>query len=421
MTQPTTPVLRLGVVGAARILPAHLRGMQVLRDAGVDTFRVTALCARRIEDAAAFRRRGEGPPPRPPVSGNDRDPLAAPHRYVGDLHPGSLPDLYDDWRRMLDDDKVDAVLVLAPVGLHHRIALDALAAGKHVLLEKPFAISVRAGRAVVDEARRRGLVAGVAENLRYAEGIRAAGWIVRQGLLGEPQLWVSGGIGNEWSPDKIVARTPWRHRKLEAGGGGAIDIGVHLFHYIRYVMGPIDEVSAYVKTLEAERVDRDESGAIVARVRNEVEDAYFANLRFANGAIGTTFWSWAGHGEPTALAPGPAIYGAAGCVKGDEVVLDDGVRAKTLQLFEERAPAELRRGYFPFEIRDPFALEFYDFLRAIEAGRPMEASGEEGLLDLAAAYGILESATANRPVKVADVLSGAVAGYQEEIDAFYHL
>ena len=419
--QATTSTVRLGVVGCGRILPAHLRGLQALLDTELDDVRVTALCARRIDDAATFRLRGEGPRPRPPVSQNERDPLAAPHRYVSDLHPDTLPTLYDDWRRMLDDDNVDAILISSPVGLHHQVALDCLTANKHVLIEKPFAISIRAGRAIVDEATKRGLVAGVAENLRYGEGARALHWVLDQGTIGERQLWVSGGIGGDWSPDRIVARTPWRHRKLEAGGGGAIDIGVHLFHLIRYLMGPVDEVSAYIRTLEPERINRDPSGAEVSRVRNEVEDVFFANLKFTNGAIGTTFWSWAGHGEPTGLAGDRAIYGSEGCIKGDDVVADDGMRVKVLEYFRHEAPPDLRHQYFPAGVHDTFGLEMHDFLQAITTGRPMEASGEEGLNDLAAAYAILESATANRPVKVADVLSGAVNGYQEEIDSHYQL
>lgn len=414
-------MVRLGVVGAAGILPAHLRGMKLLREHGYDRFRITAICARRREDAARFRVRGEGPPPRPSVSNNEQDPLGAPHLYVGDVHPDTLPTLYDDWRRMLDDDAVDAVLILAPVGLHHTIALDALAAGKHVLIEKPFAVTVRAGRAVVDEAKRRGLVVGVAENLRYVDTIRATGWVVQQGVIGEPQMWLSGSIGNEWAPDRIVARTAWRHRKAEAGGGAAIDVGVHFAHWIRYVMGPIDEVSAFAKTLEAERRDRNETGMVTARVRNEVDDVFFAHLRFASGAIGTVFWSWAGHGEPVALAANPTIYGSAGCVKGDQVVLDDGYRAPAIVVFEESEVPDVRQRFFPFGLRDAFALEMHDFLEAIRTGRPMEASGEEGLLDLATAFGVLESSVANRPVKVEQVLNGAISRYQEEIDEIYHL
>jgi predicted dehydrogenase len=322
---------------------------------------------------------------------------------------------------MLEADIVDAVLILAPVALHHQVALDVLAADKHVLIEKPFAISVRAGRKIVAEANQRGLVLGVAENLRYAEGVRAMGWAVNEGVIGRPQLWISGGVGNEWSPNRIVARTAWRHRKLDAGGGGAIDIGVHLMHQIRYVMGPVDEVSAYVTTMEEERVDHVQFGAVRERVRNEVEDAFFANLRFANGAMGTSFWSWAGRGARTALDGGPVVYGTAGSIKGDEIVLDDGFHAKTVDLFSRRVPPEVRRAYFPGGVRDAFGLELYDFVSAIRDGRQMEASGEEGLLDLAMAYGILESATANRPVKVSDVLEGTVATYQAEIDQHYRL
>ncbi len=137
---------------------------------------------------------------------------------MSDVQAEVVPEIYDDWRTMLDGDVADAILVLAPVSSHHAIALAALRAGKHVLIEKPFAISVRAGRAIEAEAERRGLVAGVAENLRYEATTRAVGWAVAEGYVGRPQLWLSGAVGGEWAPDRVVAHTPWRHRKLEAGG-----------------------------------------------------------------------------------------------------------------------------------------------------------------------------------------------------------
>ncbi len=395
--------------------------MQCLWDRGWRGFRITALCARVLGDALAFRLRGEGPTPREPVSSNRNDPLTAPHMYASDLHPDTLPAAYDDWRKMLDDGDVDAVLVLTPVALHHQVALDCLRAGKHVLIEKPFAVSVRAGQAIVEEARRRSLVVGVAENLHYHERVREPAWLIAQGLIGEPQMWLSGGIGNEWSPNRMSARTAWRHRKLEAGGGGSVDVGVHLFHQVRSLVGPVDEVSAYTRQFEPERVDHDELGIVTRRMKNEAEDAYFANFRLANGGIGTALWSWAGHGEPTAFAASPVIYGSKGCIRGDEIILDDGLRASSKVVFDRRAPAEVKRAYYPLGVRDAFGLEMLDFLQAIEQHRQMEASGEEGVLDLAAAFAILESSTANRPVKVADVLDGTVADYQAEIDEYYRL
>ncbi|MGB3330418.1 MAG: Gfo/Idh/MocA family oxidoreductase [Thermomicrobiales bacterium] len=414
--------LRLGVVGAARILNAHLRGIKAIRDAGLADIRVTAIAARRIEDAQTFRLRGEGPPPRPPVSTNDRDPLGAPHLYASDLHPDTLPALYDDWQAMLEDDAVDAVLILAPVGLHHTMALAALAAGKHVLIEKPFAISVRAAHEIVQAAAARGLIVGVAESVRYTEPTRAARWLIDQGTLGTLQLWISGGLGGgEWGPDRIVARTPWRHQKLPGGGGPSLDWGVHLFHSIRYLMGPVAEISAYTATLEPERVDRDAFGAITASVKNEVEDAFFANLRFANGAIGTTFGGWAGRGAGSGYGKGATIYGTRGSLQGDEITLDSGYRGTSTDLYLRGAGPDAIRAVFPAGIRDPFALEMLDFAHAIATGEPMEASGEEGLYDLATAYAVLESATLNRPVTVDEVVDGTAASYQQEIDAHYGL
>lgn len=429
MTDPSPGVdpsssatLRLGIVGAARILNAHLRGIKLIREAGLADVRVTAIAARRLEDAATFRLRGEGPPPRPPVSTNERDPLGALHLYASDLHPETLPAIYDDWRAMLDADDIDAVLVLAPVGLHHEIALDAIAAGKHVFIEKPLAISVRAARQIVDAAMAKGLTVGVAESVRYTESTRAARWLIDGGMLGDLQLWISGGVGGgEWAPDRIVARTPWRHRKVQAGGGPSIDWGVHLFHNVRHLMGPIMEISAYTAILEPERFDRDQFGAVTGRVRNEVEDAFFANLKFANGAIGTTVGGWGGHGAGSGFGKGATIYGSKGSLQGDEVTLDSGLRGGAVDLYTKGAESEARQTHFPAGIRDAFALEMLDFMNAIAAGTPMEASGEEGLLDLATSYAVLESAATNRPVTVDEVLAGQVDAYQAEIDAHYGL
>ncbi len=414
--------IRLGVVGAARILNAHLRGIKLIREAALADVRVTAIAARRLEDAATFRQRGEGPPPRPPVSTNERDPLGAPHLYASDVHPDTVPAIYDSWQAMLEADEIDAVLVLAPVGLHHTIALDAIAAGKHVLIEKPLAISVRAARQIIDAATAKGLTVGVAESVRYTEPTRAARWLIDEGMLGDLQLWISGGVGGgEWAPDRIVARTLWRHQKVHAGGGPSIDWGVHLFHHMRHLMGPIQEVSAYTTILEPERFDRDQFGAVTGRVRNEVEDAFFANLKFASGAIGTTFGGWGGHGAGSGFGKGATIYGSQGSLQGDKVTLDSGLHGTTVDLYTKGSESEVRQTQFPAGVRDAFALEMLDFIRAIATSAPMEASGEEGLLDLATAYAVLESAAINRPVTVDEVIEGKVNAYQAEIDAHYGL
>ena len=338
---------------------------------------------------------------------------------MSDVQSEPLPELFDDWRRMVESDLIDAVLILAPVQLHHQIALRALAAGKHVLIEKPFAITVRAGLAIAHEARRRRLVAAVAENLRYSETTRALGWVVEQGVIGRPQLWLSGGIGGEWAPDRIVAHTPWRHRKLEAGGGPAVDGAVHLMHQIRYVMGPAEVVTGMARRLEPERFDRDAEGRVVDRVVNEVEDFYTAQLRFLSDAAGSVLGGWAGRGEGTGLDGSPAVYGTAGCVKAGTVIGDDGSRIGVRELFERDGSAELKERFFPSGVRDAFGLELLDFCRAITPGTTPENTADEGVMDLAMAYAVLESSAAGRPVWVEEVMSGAVNSYQAEIDEHY--
>ena len=416
-------MVKIGVVGCARILPAHLRGLKAIQERGSDDFRITALCARRIEDARMFRKRGEGPQPRPPVTSlMVDDPLHAPHMYASDLHDDVLPEMFTDWQEMLRATDVDAVLNLTPVYLHHTVTLDCLRAGKHVLVEKPFAITVRAGRRMVEEAHARGLVLGVAENARYARTTRVSRWLLDASTIGSVQMWLSGGMGApDWSPDVIVAKTPWRHQKLKAGGGPAVDGAVHTFDVIRYLCGEISEISALAAQLEPVRVIRDEAGRVIERVDNEVEDVFFANLRFESGAVGTLFGGLAGHGEPTGMRDGPVIYGTKGCLKCGQAILDDGRRISGEDLFEREAPDEVKARWFPSDVQDAFGLEWFDFLRAIERGTPMDTSGEEGLGDLACSLAVLESSTARRPVSVPDVLEGRVNAYQREIDEHYEL
>src|SRR5215208_6818090 len=120
--------LRVGLVGAGRIVPAHLRGYAELRARGVDSFRITAICSRDPQRALTFRRRGEGPPPAPPATDRPGDGLGAPHRYVSDFQDDCLPEIYADPRAMLEAGVVDAVDITTEVGLHHSQALACLAA-----------------------------------------------------------------------------------------------------------------------------------------------------------------------------------------------------------------------------------------------------------------------------------------------------
>jgi predicted dehydrogenase len=414
--------IRLGVVGFGRILPAHLRGLRLLREAGRDDFRVTALVARRLDDALMFRRKGEGPTPRPPASANPDDALGAPHLYVSEFQPEEDAQVFASAEEMLAAGVVDAVSVTASLVAHHEVGLPALELGKHLMLEKPLAISIAAGRSMLDVADRRGLSVGVMEVVRYDEVYRAARWAIERGDLGEIQMLASVAIGTgEWSPDRVVGNTPWRHRKLEAGGGASLDIGVHVAHAIRYLAGEARSVSALARTFEPQRTLRDASGADLGRHVADVDDAFFALLDMENGAAGMLSFTWAGHGEPTSLPGGLTLYGTRGCLKGPLLVRDDGTREDVRELFLREADGATQARVFPWGTTDRFGQAYDDWFDAIRAGGQPETSGEEGLRDLATAFAIPESSLAGGPVAVADVLSGRVDAYQREINSHFQL
>ena len=196
--------------------PAHLHGYQLLRQVGVDDFRITALTSRSRWAAESYVHRDRGPAPRPAVSKAPSDPLSVEDVFISDFQDDVEAKVYDHLEEMLDE--VDALDITASLEVHHTATLLGIGAGKHCLVQKPFAISVAAARQMVDAARARRVSLGVNENLRYAPNVRIARWLIEQGYLGDLQTIAHWSIGTaEWSPDRVVADTPWRHRKLEAG------------------------------------------------------------------------------------------------------------------------------------------------------------------------------------------------------------
>lgn len=415
--------VKIGIIGCARILNAHLRGFKILQEKGYgDWFRISALCARKEEDAHRFRKRGEGPGPRPAPVEAPGDPLNAPHMYVSDLHPDHEAAVYTDYREMLKSGDVDAVAIYTGHDNHHNIAMDAMQAGKHVAVEKPMAISVKAAQRMCAVADETGRVLSVDENAHFSPATQASAWAIRQGLIGQVQMLYQGVIGfKSHRPDLVAARTPWRQSKLGAGGGVAIDLGVHLFNRVRTICGPVVSVQALWRVLEPVRVlMSDDDAAVSEEVQNQVDDAFFANFEFENGAIGHMAVSRSARGIQIGVPGGTNVFGSTGALSGGKIY-GQGQTSDVVGKFKADASKAERERAMPLGIEDSFALEQLDWLRAIREGTPVAVSGEEGTIDLALSYAILESGLLKRAVRLDEMLSGKVNGYQKEIDAHYGL
>ena len=416
--------VRIGIIGCARILNAHLNGFRILQEKGYgDHFRIAALCARKEEDARRFRRRGEGPGPRPAPVPAPGDPLNAPHMYVSDLHPDQDVAVYTDYREMLTNAPIDAVCIYTGHDNHHSIAIDAMEAGKDVAVEKPMAISVKAAQRMCEVSADTGRVLSIDENAHFSPATQASAWAVAQGAIGDVQMVYRGSIGfRSDRPNLVAARTPWRQSKLGAGGGPSIDLGVHWFNSVRTICGPVESVSAVWRCLEPVRILLDDGDdQVLEEVENQVDDVFMANFTLENGGIGHMAVSRSAHGTKIGIPGGTNVWGSRGALSGGQIYGDDGSAREVMEVYGQDAPTSHQEDTMPEGITDAFALEQLDWLKGIRDGHPLKMSGEEGTVDLALSYAVLESGTLGRTVKLREMLEGEVETYQKEINAHYGL
>ncbi len=171
--------------------------------------------------------------------------------------------------KLLSRADVDIVCICTPSGLHAPLAVQALAAGKHVIVEKPMALSLPEADAVIRASEQNQVKVAVISQLRFTPAMVKLKEAVDRGLLGR---LVTGDIYMKFyrSPDYYQAGG-WRGTWKMDGGGALMNQGIHGVDLLRYVMGPVRSIHGYARTL--------------ARPI-EVEDTAVAALEFQNGALG---------------------------------------------------------------------------------------------------------------------------------------
>jgi predicted dehydrogenase len=198
-----------------------------------------------------------------------------------------------DWRALIARDDVDLVDICTPGDSHAEIALAALAAGKHVLCEKPLANTVEEAEAMTraaEEAATRGQLAMVGFNYRRLPATSLARKMVAEGRLGALRH-VRVTYLQDWLVDPQFPLT-WRLRKETAGSGSLGDLGAHIVDLAQYLAGePVVGVSALTETFVRERpVPQAASSGLSAVSGGElgpvtVDDAALFTGRFASGAL----------------------------------------------------------------------------------------------------------------------------------------
>ena len=247
---------------------------------------------------------------------------STPERAREKAGRANLPRVVDSYETLLADPAIDAVHITSPNHLHYPHVVAALDAGKHVICEKPLAVSVAEGADLVARAKAAGVVNAVCFNQRYYPIVQQAHALVAHNELGDVRL-ISGGYLQDW----LLFETDWNWR-LVAEKGGALrsvaDIGSHWFDNIEFVTGQrVTEVIADLHTFHKQRshpageVETFSAHTVADadRVTEEVssDDGAGVLFRLTNGGRGTctisqvsagrkNFLNWEIDGANTAVA-----------------------------------------------------------------------------------------------------------------------
>jgi predicted dehydrogenase len=229
---------RLGLLGCGRI--AHIHHLPIL------------LCEAGVELAALA----------------DSDPTALAQARA--TAPRARE--FADWRAVLDDDSIAAVVICLPTGLHAQAARASFEAGKDVYLEKPLATTLADAREAVAAWRASGRIGMLGFNHRYHPLVLEARAAVRAGRIGRP---IAARMSNLSPPRELP---PWKRRR-EEGGGALLDLGSHQADLARFLFGEeVREVSAILRSVRTEDDDASITMTMESGLRVDAR-ASFATVR----------------------------------------------------------------------------------------------------------------------------------------------
>lgn len=203
-------------------------------------------------------------------------------------------EMLTDYRRLLDRRDVDVVSICTPSGMHAQMAIDAMQAGKHVIVEKPMALSLQDADRMIATAKSTGFKLCVVLQNRYNPPMQDLRRVVDEGMLGRLLL---GNATVRWYRPQEYYEDGW-HGTWAMDGGALMNQSIHHIDALQWFMGDVESVFAYTATL-AHKMEAEDAGVIV--------------LRFKNGALGTVEGSTLTF--PENLEGSVAIFGERGSVK----------------------------------------------------------------------------------------------------------
>jgi predicted dehydrogenase len=295
---------------------------------------------------------------------------------------------YGDFRRMMEKEKLDGVIVSLPNELHESVGSLCAESGLHVMMEKPIAPTVEAAENLIRSAKANAVKLLVAHHRRFNPMVVATRDMVRGGELGKIV-----GISVLWcmyKPEEYFEAGPWRARR---GGGPILINTIHEIDNLRYIYGEIGRV--YAETSNKIR-------------KFEVEDTVSVSLRFRDGTPASILMSDAA----------PSLWGYE-CTMGENLFFHQtkgniyhylGTKASLtfpgMQKVYYADPKKvgwqhpLTTSRLPIESEDPYPDQLRHFCRVIRGEETPRTTGEDALQTLKVTMAIHESGCTHRPIEV---------------------
>jgi predicted dehydrogenase len=294
----------------------------------------------------------------------------------------SMDDYYADYRDLLRRDDIEAVLISLPIPLNYAVTRDCLAAGKHVLCEKPAGADEQEGRAFLAlETEFPGRIVLIAENCFYRDDLRLARSLLDDGIIGRVHLMTWRMISQTIPRPGQFSSTPWRHDPAYRGGAH-LDGGVHHTATIRMLCGDAAQIHG-----ETQR----------ANSTIDASSDLTLNLRFVSGAIGNYTACY----PEIPVPPEPnelRLYGTDGVLA---LTGQAGTRLVSIyrpdSTVDEHRFTGIDNGYYG---------EFLNFFEAIRDGAPVASTIAQTLHNMLIVLRGLDSAEQGRAISLDDAPGG---------------
>ncbi|KAB2846659.1 MAG: Gfo/Idh/MocA family oxidoreductase [Melioribacteraceae bacterium] len=279
---------------------------------------------------------------------------------------------YTNYKELLENEEIDAVVITTPTNTHVQIAIDCLKAKKHLLVEKPIALSYKEAKLINDTAKKNNCMVMVGMNLRFRPDAMLIKSLINSGEFGDLFYVNCRWIRKQSSDEK------WFMKKNESGGGVLIDLGIVLFDLAIWLLDfpPIKTIS--VKTFNQRT--------------KSVEDSAVGFIRFKNSSVLSFEVSWSLHSDQDSFSL--SAFGTEGTAHLNPLKAYRKVESTRIDYTPPQAgnPKHLFRKSFENEINH--------FIGAVRGINPLLSSSEDALIRMKLLEGIYKSAELNKEIEL---------------------